>query len=570
MNLIKGLTKYIFILFLIFLGVCVIASAIMFISPSTKIFGYSYYSINTTQRVACTVNPDNTSPNAKYIGNATDITTINIYSGTSGVEILSNDISPQYCTVEGEFHGAGLWKHKSSDADKKDLYKIKVEKVDTNTLNISIETIDGIFSYSQNKVCIYLPTENGYKYTNLTNINIETTSGDVNVANRQNDNLPLEQSTILNIKTSNGNSSITHLSLKELNISTNSGKVNVNDLAYPAIDGVKIDNKKGEITFEDTLVISKYCNINSEVSKINLGTVYNLTYNGDSAYLNINEAIGTISINSPNATVKINKAINGDTNAVLGIPATETSIACGYDATRTLYKTGIRNYTINELSVKNVFLETANGKIVINKLITKDDAVTDKTANGSITSKSGNITIKELVGNIYASTTSGTIDISQSTSNQNDIIVNNSVIKLESETGSIKAKNIVGFLNVSTSNKSSIYVDVASISVNSNTNRINIAGKKGDIEVNLPKPNSTNVSYYVINIATESGDILGELSSNSMPLKNGYFYIDCSAAENPDEESAIYRKEFSILPQFADAPFINVSSSSGDLTFVKK
>lgn len=367
----KGIVFYLFILIAIILGVICLIASIMVFSPGTSIFGFCYFKHNVNQFVANykVVN------NYEYAGS--------IHEGIENGQIKKIVLNTDFFNIlvkQSDVGALGFTIKDTTNAISKTPKNIDLSHTcefnpELNTLTFTINETPALFYFSKDASITFNIPEN----KNINNLDLEfnTTSGTVHLANAKNQNFSVN-----NITANINNGSIitgTEFKMNEsafLKITSTSGTINLKNTISSSVD---IISKSGPIEITH---ITKNLSLRTESSIIKLGNIDgNLLYDARKGTLNANK-IGNdfnCSENVALSTIKISEILG----STLIPNADNSNISIGKTVGNVFIKTISGNVTLGEITA-NANIETDTGNIRYTANNTSKNQITITTRAGDI------------------------------------------------------------------------------------------------------------------------------------------------------------------------------------------
>ena len=390
MSILKGILKYGLILIALLVGAAFVMGAVMVLVPSVSFLGVRYAKVEQ-------------KGNGYEIVDAKDIsgvTSIKVNADMYNVVIMQNNTSQLSVRVMLDAIGFYKTQYKEvlEDGEKVEVAKSVEEtfmpqtniaeiKRGSTELVINANPVEGALSFTNREIVIKLPSG----AASLRAVEIESTNGKISLENIA--------TTDLTMKSDAGDQTLTNVKvLGKFTSESRKGalKVGVAEGATASaysLNGpeVTIKNAFGDVTFADGINIGDSSNdklvITNDKATIKLNNVEaNFKYTGEAGLVNIKTTRGEVDIESNDAKFNID---------------TIAGSSYGFKAVGD----GMLTLNIGELNVNTAFISTSSGAVDIQRL--KGDEVT------SITTKTGNVTVKNVYRSVIVNTKSGNITMAQ-------------------------------------------------------------------------------------------------------------------------------------------------------------
>ncbi len=410
-NVKKGFANYLLILFIAIIAAFFILVTVMLFSPFKSILGFKYFVYNKEPANIAYIKKDGQNVNIDF----SRIENVDIDCGFSDVAIkrAKSKIDQGKIVIENNCSGFAREDH---DTDFE--YEVLFTDNENKNLQIKIKEPEGFVYFKKDITITLLTTVYQSQSFDNTNININSTKGNVFVGNDDVLNIEASNTTTiksLNVKNTDGD--IIFFSQTEkisnLSVKTNNGRIDARNNFK--IDNLNINASKSKINFKSLTTEKAKLNLNnSEFSTNNFSVKNKADLNIKNGRLSINELNGTLtSYSMLNDMGSANIAINSLVNGYLAIPnANSSSINIGsVNENSQIYIRGKNsNVKLNKFSGLAI-VETTKGSVNIS---------TDESKNVSpridVKTTSGNISLNyknNEFGDNYLNlkTSSGTIDL---------------------------------------------------------------------------------------------------------------------------------------------------------------
>lgn len=443
------------------LFIAIICIAVMFIVPGTSILGYQRikYKDNTEYKFT-----------AESELSISDIDAIDIITEISDIYIVPNATDGEIKIVHRQ-DISGFAKSLNADLKVKKTKQVKTlegENSEKNTLVFSVDEPSGLILSNSSYVYVFVPQN-----ANLTSISARSSSGDITYSSKssQKNNTAIITCNNLHLRTE-GSGEVTIKNEEEIEnyyLATGSGSVVFNDVSTINASSINYQTNSGAFNFynnkkDATLNLTKGLFVKSTrksgagptiaINNLN-GNLYVDTFNGVYQFTRIGSDgnFKTVAITTNNSKITMDTVF------------AQVSILSDSDNPS-------NNITINNL--------TSNG--ATNNFEAGEGSVYIKLLSGSsaFNASSGSIRVDNAIPtyNVFAHSTSGSIDITYSETEDSDNAHKTTIL---TNSGNVNVRNISNELNLHVLSNSSSALNLSFCAVASCDNIINAKNRNPNI-----------------------------------------------------------------------------------------